>query len=158
MFAHYSVISQTNKHQMAQHIIALRIGSEHGTGHGQSETRHYSSNRTIDEVRSSYAMASAMYDLHLTKQCDNHEADWLIDDFLDQLKAVFKDDADFQRIYDANFGTSDEDELDILWLDAATYVQLYFMIARLIDRDLTWVHTEPDITPHYIGGYGLFYS
>lgn len=137
------------------HTIALHIGSQ-GSGHGKSSVVTFASNRTQAQVIANYAMASRMYSLKLQNQCSAYECCGLTKEFYMNLMAAFEVKPEFLTNYDPA-ECSEEDEDDYFWVDANQFAVIYMQIANLVDGDMIWTPSTPDITPHPIGGYGLFF-
>ena len=137
------------------HTFTLTTGDPSRDGHNQSDSTLFRCNKSLAEVKKSYGLASKMYSLDLTRQCEEYEDSRFSSKFLEKLRAAFHNRPE---LLGENWLTPDGVDDEDQYVDADLFCELYLEIAKLLDPELEWAEDSSSASDHFIGGYGLYWN
>lgn len=135
------------------HTFTLTIGDPSRDGHNMSDSYLFRCNKSLADVRKSHGMASKMYSMDLSRQCEEYEDSKFKPKFVESAKAAFHNRPDILQWECLN--PDPEDEYSG-YVENSEYVELYLEIAKLVDPELEWEDDSTNASDLCIGGYGLY--
>ena len=138
------------------HTFTITTGDPSRDGHNQSDTTAFMSNRTLAEIKRSYAVAASRYNIDITKQCRDYEDSKVDKQYWTNAREAFKN---VPELIDSGCLSDPDDcgyDADCAYVENDEFVDLWFQTAKLVDPELVW-EEAPTGNDHFIGGYGLYY-